>query len=285
MRAKYIVIGVVVGVLVSSAVVVLAGNLDPPSGPTDAASQMVTLDQIYDRLDDGTAATKMTSFSEPANGPGTETMHSLDEIYDLIGMRAPVPKTGQKSCYRSAEPWGNCTCGAEDCPLGQDGDLERGVAWPNPRFTDNGDGTVTDNLTGLIWLEVANCAVFFAGDAPARDARPWGDAVAAANSLSAGHCGLSDGSSPGDWRLPNVRELLSLVHYGFDDPALPNTEGWLKSSDGDPFTGVQTDDYYWSSTTNMGRTDYAWEVSMHSGRAGTVGKEYDYHVWPVRGGQ
>jgi hypothetical protein len=32
-----------------------------------------------------------------------------------------------------------------------------GVAWPNPRFTDNSDGTVTDNLTGLIWLKNANC--------------------------------------------------------------------------------------------------------------------------------
>ena len=34
---------------------------------------------------------------------------------------------------------------------------QKGVAWPNPRFTDNGNGTVTDNLTGLIWLKNANC--------------------------------------------------------------------------------------------------------------------------------
>ena len=34
---------------------------------------------------------------------------------------------------------------------------KKGVAWPNPRFTDNGNGTVTDNLTGLIWLKNANC--------------------------------------------------------------------------------------------------------------------------------
>jgi hypothetical protein len=54
---------------------------------------------------------------------------------------APVPKTGQKTSY----------------PPGDDGDLAKGVAWPNPRFTDNGDGTITDNLTGLIWLKNANC--------------------------------------------------------------------------------------------------------------------------------
>ena len=40
---------------------------------------------------------------------------------------------------------------------GDDGDLEKGITWPNPRFTDNGVGTVTDNLTGLIWLKDANC--------------------------------------------------------------------------------------------------------------------------------
>jgi hypothetical protein len=83
MRAKYMLIGVVLGVLLSSAVVVLAGNLDPPSGPTDAASQMVTLEQIYDRLDTGAAGTKMTSFTEPSAGPGTGTMHTLDDIMGI----------------------------------------------------------------------------------------------------------------------------------------------------------------------------------------------------------
>jgi hypothetical protein len=69
--------------LLSSAVVVLAGNLDPPSGPTDAASQMHTLEQIYQRLNAGTEDTKMTSFTEPASGPGTGTMHTLDDIMGI----------------------------------------------------------------------------------------------------------------------------------------------------------------------------------------------------------
>ncbi len=63
MRAKYMVIGVVVGGLLSLAAVVLAGSLDPPSGPTDAASQMYSLEQIYDRLDTGAVGTKMASFT------------------------------------------------------------------------------------------------------------------------------------------------------------------------------------------------------------------------------
>ncbi len=78
-------------------------------------------------------------------------------------------------------------------PTGDDGDLGKGIAWPRPRFTDNGNGTVTDNLTGLIWLKNANCFGL----------RAWNDAVSDCNGLNSGECGLSDDSNAGDWRLPN----------------------------------------------------------------------------------
>ncbi len=68
-------------------------------------------------------------------------MHTLDDIYALVGLRAPVPKTGQTTSYAT----------------GDDGILQKGVVWPIPRFKDNNNGTVTDNLTGLIWLKNANC--------------------------------------------------------------------------------------------------------------------------------
>ena len=54
---------------------------------------------------------------------------------------APVPKTGQTISFGT----------------GDDGDLQMGAKWPNPRFTDKEDGTITDNLTGLTWLKDANC--------------------------------------------------------------------------------------------------------------------------------
>ena len=79
MRKKDILIGVVVGVLLSSVAVVLAGNLDSPAGPTAAGGQMYTLEQIYDRLDTGAESAKMTTFAEPDSAPGS-TMHTLDEI-------------------------------------------------------------------------------------------------------------------------------------------------------------------------------------------------------------
>ena len=80
----------------------------------------------------------------PPGSPGS-TMHTLDEIYDKVEQvsryPAPVEKTGQTISYAT----------------GDDGDLEMGMTWPVPRFTDNEDGMVTDNLTGLMWLKDANC--------------------------------------------------------------------------------------------------------------------------------
>ena len=114
--------------------------------------------------------------------------------------------------------------GAGDLPsytevVGEDGhaSMRRGVAWPNPRFTDNANGTVTDNLTGLIWLKNAN--------APAAT-RAWATALADVTQLNTD--GTMNGNSAGDtsnagshqadWRLPNVQELQSLIDYGRFNP-------------------------------------------------------------------
>ncbi len=74
---------------------------------------------------------------------------------------APVEDTGQQTCY---DPTGSTTDTVACAGTGQDGELQRGVTWPTPGFTDNEDGTMTDNLTGLIWLQDANCAFFFRAD-------------------------------------------------------------------------------------------------------------------------
>ena len=172
--------------------------------------------------------------------------------------QAAVEKTGQTTSYAT----------------GDDGDLEKGVAWPNPRFTDNSDGTVTDTLTGLIWLKDANCF----------GQRTWNNALSDSNGLGSGLCGLTDGSSAGDWRLPNKNELVSLVHNEYYAPALPNTAGTGQWSAGDPFTNVSPH-YYWSSSTYAVDTGYAWHVGMSSGYVYCNVKTNYYYVWPVRGGQ
>ncbi|MBW1813844.1 MAG: DUF1566 domain-containing protein [Deltaproteobacteria bacterium] len=180
---------------------------------------------------------------------------------------APVEKTGQANCHDSSGSIIICT------GTGHDGDLQKGVAWPNPRFTNNSNGTVTDNLTGLIWLKAADC---LSGNTV------WASALDFCNNLSDGSC-LTDGSSAGDWRLPNVRELQSLIHYGVDDPALPNTSGTGKWATHDPFTNVQSN-YYWTSSTAEYYTDYAWCVDMDGGRVTGQDKDSYRYVWCVRGG-
>lgn len=164
---------------------------------------------------------------------------------------APVAKTGETTGWAT----------------GGDGDLERGVAWPNPRFTDNGNGTVTDNLTGLIWLKSANF----------KTGRYWPNALTDCATLNSGEGGLTDGSVEGDWRLPNVQELQSLIDYGHGSPALPP---------GHPFTGVVSGNY-WSSTTYNGDSSGAWFVNLIDGhvKSSPSNKVDFYNVWPVRGGQ
>ena len=135
---------------------------------------------------------------------------------------AHVPKTGQTQSFAT----------------GDDGDLERGVALPTPRFTDNTNGTITDNLTGLIWLKNANCP---------NATRTWATAltdVASLNSagtMNSNACGDTSnaGSHQTDWRLPNIGELHSLVDFAFSNPAFSNAAGTAQGSGSDPFTNFQ----------------------------------------------
>ena len=115
---------------------VLGGSLDDPGDPTSTDSAMYTLEDIYNRLNSNTQATKRSgAFTEPSAAPGS-TGHTLDQVYEKA-IPTQVPKTGQTTSYRTHD----------------DGDLEKGVTWPSTRFTDNGDGTVTDNLTGADLVE------------------------------------------------------------------------------------------------------------------------------------
>jgi hypothetical protein len=204
------------------------------------------------------------------NGNPVSTMVTLGEIYDKLELMhadigsgscdgAPVAKTGQTECWDASGELINCAS------TGQDGEYQKGVPWPAPRFTDNGDGTVTDNLTGLIWLKNANCFGF----------RIWSQALADSNTLDSGGCDLSDGSLAGDWRLPSIKELQSLIDFSQFNPALPS---------GHPFIGVQLY-YYWSSTTSAIYKPGAWSVDLRFGTVSDYSKGGPSYVWPVRGGQ
>lgn len=195
-----------------------------------------------------------------------------------------LPRTGQTACYSAEGVVIPCA------GTGQDGDGQAGVAWPASRFTDNKDGTVTDNLTGLVWLKDADCTETVGGIERGSGLLDWPSALAWCNKLSSPGCGLSDNSAAGDWRLPNINELRSLLDYGRHDPALPA---------GHPFANVRSV-WYWSSTTNPVYTGGAFNVGMSrgsihvtskvrpvTGGASRVESKIDARlgVWPVRGGR
>jgi hypothetical protein len=169
---------------------------------------------------------------------------------------APVEQTGQISGFFPRD----------------DGFLRAGLPLPQPRFTDNQDGTVTDRLTGLIWLRNANCL----------GQRTWYQAVASASALGSGSCGLTDGSAPGDWRLPNIKELQSLVNWAYANPALSNAAGTARLGEGDPFSLVQGDGY-WSSTSKVDVPLTAWRLLMNVGATTLSPKDTVSPLWPVRG--
>ena len=168
------------------------------------------------------------------------------------------------------DPLDNCLMTANPDQADSDAD---GYGDPCDRFSDLNNGTVRDNDTGLIWLKNANCF----------GRKNWADAMADAAGLAHGSCGLTDGSVAGDWDLPTKEEWPAFVDKSYSWPALCNAAGTGKWSEGDAFTGVQSDTY-WSSTEKVDETDRAWRVYMDSGGVDNGPKSNDYYVWPVRSG-
>jgi hypothetical protein len=175
---------------------------------------------------------------------------------------ASVPRTGQTTSYAA----------------GDDGALQKGVAWPVPRFTDNSNGTITDNLTRLIWLKNANCPNLGRGRAQA-----LAD-VASLNTngtMNGNDCGdtSNGGSHETDWRLPNIRELFSLFDFGFQPAPTDIFTGFLTGP------GQST---YWSSTANAFDPTLAWVVDFDGlilmFNCPILGLCSETFVLPVRGG-
>jgi len=190
----------------------------------------------------------------------------------LIAAPLELPKTGLTTCYDVAGVALPSCAGT-----GQDGEHQFGAAWPAPRFTDNNDGTVTDHLSGLIWLKDAHCA----------DIQPnlpnaglnWLGALSAANALSQPKCGLSP-TDPGGWRLPNVSELESLIDISKTIPPLPADApfvNFVNNADGSgPFT-------YWTSTLEAVFFTNALSVATFDGTVRGADRSTPQRIWPVRG--
>ena len=149
---------------------------------------------------------------------------------------------------------------------GQDGDYQAGRVWPEPRFNDNGDGTISDLSTGLMWLKNGSCMGWLSWQAAM-------DAAQELNSMDRNeeHCSKL-AASYNDWYLPTIQELETLLNAEAAEPyRYLNFYG---------FRGIQADSY-WSSTA--GPNPYsAWLLHLDTGEIMSSGKVETHHVLFVR---
>ncbi len=202
-----------------------------------------------------------TSTTSPSNGllaytvnyfhPGSTSVNqksSTNGIWPVRGTsRGPgaLMKTGQTQSYHAHD----------------DGALQMGASWVEPRFEIEGE-CILDVQTGLMWTKSVDIA---GGN------RPFGDAISLAGKGK--YCGYSG------WRVPNQKELLSMIHFG----KAPGVD-WLKSAG---FKGVKQDAHIWSSSAYAYQTNSVWALFMQSSfniyaEVKQKGMHFENAVWLVR---
>ncbi|MBM9576488.1 DUF1566 domain-containing protein [Leptospira sp. 201903070] len=126
-----------------------------------------------------------------------------------------------------------------------------GTSLQTPSFTDNGNTTITDNRTGLIW------------QSSGASTGTWQQALSTCSALNL--AGLS-------WRLPNLNELQSIVDYSISNPSINGTF----------FPGTASQ-YYWASGTDRFNLTYGWSVFFNNGLMGGNGKAAAWYYRCVSG--
>jgi hypothetical protein len=192
----------------------------------------------------------------------SETKTYTIEVYRAI----PVFKTGQTS-------------------------TDAGISWPSPRFTDNGDGTVTDKMTKLMWVKNANAIKTlypefdtqfdFSGHGDGRVT--WAKALEFIGKINDGtyNCGATTAYT--DWRMPNVREMRTLLLYIQDFSSITGVFANAV---------IVRDNWYFTSTTDPTNTGYTMITNFYESSINTVPKVNSdpvnnpfgslEYVWPVR---
>ena len=169
-----------------------------------------------------------------------------------------LPATGQTTCWDSSRNVIPCA------GTGQDGELRKGAPLA---YVDNGNGTVTDLNTGLVWEKLSDDGTVHDKD----NLYTW------ANAFTAHVAALNFTSFAGynDWRLPNVRELQSIVNYQNVNPAVSSASAFnTNCAPGCPATtcSCTASGDYWSSTSSVSDPWNAWYVGFSYGRVDAFGR-------------
>ena len=164
---------------------------------------------------------------------------------------------------------------------------------PDPRYTDNGDQTVTDNLSGLVWEKKDN-----AGGIHDKDnwytwsaGSPYKESGTAFTTfLTGAGTGLNVAGFAGanGWRLPTLAELQTIVldfactgAFGGAKCSCPSSPCVDPALDA---ANTQSDNYYWSATSDVRSPGIAWFVGFSNGVVGRYFETDDSYVRAVRGG-
>ena len=199
--------------------------------------------------------------------------------FDVSGCVAGgLPATGQTTAFGA----------------GSDGAIQAGCA---QSYTDNGDGTITDNCTGLMWEKKDDSGGLHDMDNP----YTWSGASAGSTNVMDGTIQdfideLNDVAGGGvscfagycDWYVPNRNELATLVDNEL--PAGPTINTAFNqcpaacSDVTDPACSCTSSSGYWSASTSAPSPPYAWLVDFGSGIPTSIPKAHDLHVRAVRAG-
>lgn len=164
----------------------------------------------------------------------------------------PIVDTGQATCYDDSD--------AISCPASGESFYGQDTQYSGnqPSYTDNGDGTVTDNVTGLMWQKSADRDGD--GDINAADKLTYDEALAWASLQTTGDYI--------DWRLPTIKELYSLILFSGVDPS--GYEG-TDTSGLVPFIDDETFDFAYGDTSAGERIIDAQYASSNLYKANTSG--------------
>jgi hypothetical protein len=210
-------------------------------------------------------------------GCGEETQiaaaSNCPPVVTANGPPARPLQTAQTTCYDASGNTGNTIPCAG---TGQDGATQTGVAH---RYIDNGDGTISDRQTGLMW-----------------EKKSWDDSIhnqfseyTWSDAFTVFIAGLDRTSFAGhsDWRLPNINELQSVADYGTGYPAIDpvfETDPGPGGNCGVITCSYTQPNYYWSSTTSVYDPTLAWTVHFSGGQVILSTKVTTSYVRAVRGG-
>jgi hypothetical protein len=188
------------------------------------------------------------------------------------------PATGQTTAYTADKKDG--ITGPVAVP--DDGTVRAGAVLS---YTDNGDGTITDNNTGLMWekkgdnggLHDKDNGYYWSGTGTQETIWDWLDDVNAEGGT--GFAGYND------WRIPNAKELQTLVHFQSSPPTTPAAFHNNCVPGATVLTGSCTaTSNYWSSTTWVRSTSMAWGVTFYEALLQAYDKASTPKVRAVRGG-